>query len=217
MRVAGVLFDFDHTLVDSPIDFAAMRQGVYDILDEQRLQVADRDHKLTLEVVEEAAAALAPVAGDELRRRCGEHILSIEVAAAREAQEVPGVAAALVRLREQQRAVGIITRNCRAVIETVLAKVPLEYDVLLCRDDVAQVKPAPEHAWAALDAMRVPRAEALLVGDFRGDVECALRAGLLPVGVLTGHADEAALREAGAAHVLPSAAVLPEWLQAMGW
>ncbi|MBI2297617.1 MAG: HAD family hydrolase [Armatimonadetes bacterium] len=59
--------------------------------------------------------------------------------------------------------------------------------------------------------------EALLVGDFRGDLECAIAAGILPIGVTTGRAGEAELRAAGAWHVLPSAAALPGWLAEMGW
>lgn len=217
MRVQGVLFDFDHTLVDSPIDFAGMRRGVYDHLDTLGLAVPDRDRKLILEVLDEAVVMADGVLGDRLREAAERHILNIELTAAAQARPVPGVPEALARLRDQGRRIGIITRNCREVVDGVLRRVPLDYDVLLTRNEVARLKPEPEHAWEALEQMGVSVDQAILIGDFRGDVECALRAGILPVGVTTGSADEAALRAAGAAYVLPTAAVVPEWLAERGW
>lgn len=217
MKIRGILFDYDHTLVDSPIDFAAMRAGVMDHLAASGVTVEAAQQKLILEVVAEAVAAADEAVAGELRRRCDEHILSVELDAAAAARAIDGVPETLRCLRAAGRKVGIITRNCRAVIEQVTAHIPLAYDILLTRDDVPLVKPAPEHAWAALEAMGVPPHDAILVGDFRGDIECAQRAGLPAVGVLTGHADGPTLRAAGACAVLPSAAHLPGWLAEMGW
>ncbi len=217
MTVRAVIYDFDHTLVDSPLDFPAMRRGVYALLDERRLAVPDRDHKLVLEVVAEAAATLADGPAAQLRAAAEAHILGVELAAAAQAVVIPGVAESLRRLRADGRLVGVITRNCRQVVETVLERVPLELDALLTRDDVPRPKPDPGHALAALALLGVAADQALLVGDFRADIECAVRAGIRPVGVLTGSSDEAALRAAGAPDVLPSAADLPRWLAARGW
>lgn len=217
MRVRGILFDFDHTLVDSPIDFAAMRAGVLTLVAEAGARVEDADGKLVLELVEEAAGGLEPAEGQRLRAAAAAHILRIEMTAAEHARAVDGVPAALRELHRQGRRIAVITRNSRGVVDAVLARIPLVFDVLLCREDVAAVKPAPEHALAALAALEVPADEAILVGDFRGDIDCALRAGILPIGVTTGKAGEGDLLAAGAAFVLPSAAALPGWLAERGW
>jgi phosphoglycolate phosphatase-like HAD superfamily hydrolase len=217
MKVRAVLYDFDHTLVDSPLDFAAMRAGVMDRLAAAGICVPDAERKLILEVVDEAAAQLGPEPGEALRKASEDHIRGIELAAAAQAVGVDGVPESLRQMRAQGRQVAIITRNCRAVVEVVLSQVPLEFDLLLCRDDVERVKPHPDHARAALRGLDVVADEAILVGDFRGDIECAKAAGLRSVGVTTGKADAAQLRAAGADHVLASAAELPAWLGAMGW
>ncbi|NUP98656.1 MAG: HAD family hydrolase [Armatimonadetes bacterium] len=217
MRAAGILFDFDHTLVDSPIDFVAMRQGVYDVIDRYGVAVPDRDRHLILEVLEQAVAMVPGETSRAMREEAERGVLEVELTAARQACEVAGAASSLARLRAEGRGVAIITRNCRQVVEGVLAQLPLPYDVLLTRDDVSDLKPHPGHAWAACTALGVAPAEALLVGDFRADIECALAAGMVPIGVTTGSADAAALYAAGALAVLPSVAALPDWLRQQGW
>lgn len=213
MTVRAVLFDFDHTLVDSPIDFALMRNGVLDLLRDAGCRLPpDADRRLVLELVAELAGdrpALAAAAEAHIRR--------VELAAAAEARPIAGAAEALAALREQGRRIAILTRNAREVTVRVLGRMAMPHDLLLCRDDVPAVKPDPAHARAALAAFGVSPAEAVLVGDFTADIACAVAADVLPVGVLTGVRSEVELRAAGAVAVLPSVASLPAWLIERGW
>jgi phosphoglycolate phosphatase len=217
MRVEALLFDFDHTLVDSPIDFVAMRRAVLAVCASHGVVVPDADGKLILEIVEEAAALARDGQGPRLRGKADSCMRDEERKAARQAAVVPGVSEALHRLRAEGRRIAIITRNCREVVDTALERAPLEYDVLLARDDVTEVKPHPAHAAAALAALGVGAEAALMVGDFRADMACARAAGIVALGVATGASTAAELLAAGAAAVLPSAAEVPAWLAARGW
>ena len=215
--IRGVVFDFDHTLVHSPLDFAAMRRGIYAELDAIGWPDDGRDGKLMLELVEAAVATLDEDLGGPLRERCLAGILAIELRAAAEARVIDGVVEMLARLRSEGRSPAVITRNCRAVVETVLGHWPLDCGPVLCRDDVPRVKPHPDHALAALARLAVEPHEALMVGDFTADMVCAREAGMPAVGVTTGGSTAEALREAGAVAVLGSVAELPDWLTAQGW
>jgi HAD superfamily hydrolase (TIGR01549 family) len=66
--------------------------------------------------------------------------------------------------------------------------------------DVEKTKPEPDLIKAALDLVDGDR-EALLLGDSTWDCEAAKRAGVRPIGVLTGGFSEGELREAGAERV----------------
>jgi phosphoglycolate phosphatase len=64
------------------------------------------------------------------------------------------------------------------------------------------------------DVLRRERAS-LYVGDHVHDMEAARSSDAFGLGVTTGPCDAAALREAGASHVLTSLTQLPAWLE--GW
>jgi len=217
MRIRGILLDFDHTLVHSPLDFQAMRRAIYAELDALEWPADGRDGKLMLELIEHVAADLPDDVAGPLRERCHAAILAEELRAADQAELIPGAADALDQLRRDGRRMAVITRNANSVVATVLGKVRLDCGPVLCRDDVTFVKPHPDHARAALAAIGVAPDEALLVGDFTADITCAAAAGLPAVGVLTGGSSAADLRKAGAAAVLDSVADLPDWLAAQGW
>ncbi len=73
-------------------------------------------------------------------------------------------------------------------------------------------KPDPSMVLAVLRRLGVAPERALLVGDMPIDARTGRNAGVPVVGVTTGVADEATLRQAGCIAVLDSAASLPAWL-----
>ena len=95
-----------------------------------------------------------------------------------------------------------------ARFSTAGASVPRS-TTIIGREDVRRIKPDPEPLLLALvpPRARSPQ-EVLHVGDTPLDVRAGLAAGLPTIGVLTGAGTETQLREAGAAHVLPSLAEL---------
>ncbi len=78
--------------------------------------------------------------------------------------------------------------------------------------DVEATKPAPDLVKAALERVSDADGPALMIGDTPWDVKAAAAAGVKTLAVVTGGFSEAELREAGAADVFESVAVLGEKL-----
>ena len=64
------------------------------------------------------------------------------------------------------------------------------------------VKPAPTGALAVAERLGVQPGEVLYLGDTSTDMQCALNAGMHPVGALWGFRTEEELRSSGAEHVI---------------
>lgn len=154
------IFDLDNTLANSAIDFNAMRQ------------------KLGLPLGQDILAAIdgrpAPEAA-VLRRR----LAVLEREYALRAQPLPGVHALLTSLVQRDARLGILTRNNHAnALQTLavcdLAKFFDPADVL-GRDEAAP-KPDPDGIRKLLAAWGAAPATAVMVGDFRYDLEAGRRA-----------------------------------------
>ncbi|TEU18478.1 MAG: HAD-IIIA family hydrolase [Anaerolineales bacterium] len=187
--IEAVLFDLDGTLVHLTIDFGRMRAEVKALLPQYGLSMEGRSTLYILELIEDAVRELK--AQDEeraraFRREAEAAIVAIELEAADEAQVYPEVPELLRRLRERGIRVAIVTRNCRAAVDRILAENPLVYDVLLTRDEVAAVKPDPEHLLTALRLVGVEPQRTLMVGDHPMDVQVGRAVGARAAAVLTG-------------------------------
>jgi HAD superfamily hydrolase (TIGR01549 family) len=78
-------------------------------------------------------------------------------------------------------------------------------------DDVESSKPDPDIVHAALEKLGNPDpAEVIMVGDTLYDAEAAKKAGVRPIGVLSGGFPEIELRAAGCVAIYDDVADLPE-------
>ncbi len=213
-RLRAVAFDFDGTLADTAIDFPLLRQQLADLIRRYGAWDQDLQGQYLLEMTDAAAARLGKAAGAALREEAEQLLRTAELAASAQAQLCDGAAEALARLRDAGLHIGVITRNCAEAVCMLLTRCPLPHDVLLTRDDVAEVKPSPRHLRDALAALEVAAHEALMVGDHRMDVECGKAAGTWTAGILCGSTTKEQFLEAGADLVLESIAALPDALQA---
>lgn len=186
-RARAFLFDFDGTLIQQRIDFARMREVVLRIVANYGLAIEPLRGMYVLELIAHVEAELAQRDGERSRAfvlEAQRAVTDIELEAAESAFAFPGVAEMLGALRKRGFGVGIVTRNCRAAVERVLARNPLPYDVFLTRDDVPQVKPDPRHLLAAARALGVLGVQTVMCGDHPMDIVAGQRIGAYTVGVL---------------------------------
>ncbi len=213
--LAAVVFDFDGTLADTQIDFAAMRSGVVDVL--KRVGAWDEslaEQRYILEMID-AACLLAMRRGldvDAVRQWALSAAHEVEIEACSVAPLCDGAADALRRLRDAGLMIGVITRNCQAGVDAVLSRHHLEVDILIPREVAEAAKPNPAHLLQALDLLGVAPARAAMVGDHVTDMQCAVQAGALPVAVAGASSSPEDLAAEGAAFVASNLAEAVDFL-----
>jgi HAD superfamily hydrolase (TIGR01509 family) len=157
VRLRGVVFDLDGTLVVQELDFEAMRREIGLPPGTPLLEALDRMDGTG------RAAALAVLHRHEL-------------AAAETARLTPGVGAFLDRLAACGVRLAILSRNMRDAVDRVLRRCGLSFDLVLARED-APYKPSPEGLWQICAAWGVAPAEVLMVGDYLYDLQAGRSAG----------------------------------------
>jgi hydrogenase expression/formation protein HypE len=187
-RVQGVLFDFDDTLtLPGALDFEYIRT-----------EVGCPPHKAILEFIAELPSAAA-------RREASARLVELELEAAGRAQPNPAASQVVSWLRERGQPAGILTRNGRAAVERALQNFPglspLDFAVIVSRDDDVPPKPSADGVLLAARRMGVPPHELLVVGDFVFDILAGRAAGAVTVLLQTadplsaGYAEAALLEE----------------------
>ncbi len=124
-------------------------------------------------------------------------------------------------LREQGIRVAFNTGFDREITALLLAALGWNNgtaDAVVCGDDVAQGRPAPDLIFKAMAAAGVTRVDRVAaVGDTALDLEAGHRAGVRwNIGVLTGAHDRARLERAPHTHLIDSIADLPRVLPGGG-
>lgn len=160
--IRGVIFDLDGTLLDTGLDFPAIR----------------RDLGLPPDTpILEALAATPP--GPELDRLWSivrEH----ELAGARRAQVYDGVPEFLEWLQGQGIPQAILTRNSRESAELSLARLNWSFAHILTRED-APPKPDPAGLLDICRRWTLPAGEVMFFGDYLYDLQAGRRAGMTTV------------------------------------
>ncbi|WP_255922801.1 phosphonatase-like hydrolase [Streptomyces humicola] len=143
-----------------------------------------------------------------------------ELVAAGEVAPLPGARETIERLRSEGRKVVLTTGFARVTQDAILAALGWRdlADLTLCPSDAGRGRPYPDMVLTALLRTRTDSVRQIaVVGDTAYDMICGRRAGAgVVAGVLTGAHDDAALRAAGATHVLGSVAELPYTLGSPG-
>jgi len=215
--IHAVVFDFDGTLAETNLDFALMRARVIEVAERWQVYQEGEGRRYILEIIDDVLALLPDQESRSAFYREAEQAMQeVELATCLTAEPFPGVPEALSRLQACGFRVGIITRNCTAGVRAVTERHHLPHEVLLTREDVARVKPAPDHLEQALSALGVPPARALMVGDHPTDIECGQAAGTFTAGVLTAKTTREEFEQMGADLVAESVPVLAEVL-CDGW
>ncbi len=166
----GIIFDLDGTLVDSHLDFDAMRR-------EMQLPPGTP----ILEALEKMP--------DDRASGCRRILQRHEFEGAQRATIIDGVCGFLERLSRHGIRRAIVTRNSRAMTDRVLTRLGLRFDPVITRDD-GPVKPDP---WAILRICQLWQTEpsqVAIIGDFRFDIDAGRRAGAVTVLLRRGRNTE---------------------------
>lgn len=155
----GIIFDLDGTLVDSGLDFAAIRH-----------ELACPDGVGVLEYIESLPEG-ARLAAEQV-------VLDHERRGAERAEWMPGASECLWFCQQRNLPTAIVTRNAREVADLTLSRLGMQVDILLAREDCLP-KPAPDGLLHIAAAWGLPPANLVYVGDFLYDLQAARRAGMI--------------------------------------
>jgi phosphoglycolate phosphatase len=203
--IGALVFDFDGTLAELNIDFPPLYVRIFELADSFGVDRSAVSESYLIELIDEMTSQLNDAAAHEFYAAATKLVVDEEVASARKASLFEGTRGLLSWLRERRILVGLVTRNCEAAVKTVFPDVEDLVDAFVPRERTPYVKPNPAHLAKTLALLNVTADRAAMVGDHPIDIESALAAGMIPVGVTTGKIGREELLAAGAALVLEKA------------
>lgn len=154
----GMIFDLDGTLVDSGLDFDAMRR--------------DMGLPAGLPILESLDQIPAGSEKDRMLKVLHQH----ELNGATRATMYDGVREFLEWLDRREVCRAVLTRNSRESTQIVLDRLGLGFELTLTRED-APPKPDPTGLLTICEAWQIEPAHVLFCGDYLFDLEAGSRAG----------------------------------------
>jgi phosphoglycolate phosphatase len=212
----GVIFDLDGTLADSAHDIAAALNHVlarhgFGLHDERAVRRMVGDGAAVL--IERAAPGASPVLRATLLAEYREHYLGHMLDSTRPYDGVPELLRALTL-----RAVllGVLSNKPEPATRALVAALfpDVRFRAIHGQRPARPIKPDPAAALGLGRALGLEPDRCVLVGDSGVDVQTAIAAGMLPVGVAWGFRGREELVAQGAFAVLERPAELLELLAA---
>lgn len=200
-KIQSVVFDFDGTLAELHLDFAEMKRRLEELASEYLDGAQEPLGQPALELLESIGSTIQAkdrALAQQFRDRAHSLIMDMELEAAARGALFPFTRRILRGLTRRGIKIAVITRNCQEAVTRVFPDIHLHCAAFLSREDVARVKPDPQHLLQALADLAMPTATALMVGDHPLDIQTGKRAGTLTAGVATGNTSQADLFKCGA-------------------
>ncbi|QJB55877.1 HAD family hydrolase [Pseudodesulfovibrio sp. zrk46] len=188
-KLEAVIFDFDGTLADVPLDFDFMKTKIAalgEVFLEERPTPGDTPALEWLEELVQQAMKWDEDEGKEFRTRGQLVITAMELDAAREGKLFDFTRPTFEMLRERGIAAGVITRNISAAVRVVFPEIEEMTEAFVPREIATRVKPDPAHLMQALGCIGARPERSLMVGDHPMDVQTAKNAGAMSAAVTTG-------------------------------
>lgn len=200
MRYRAVIFDLDGTLVDSLSDLAASGNELLAEykkaprpVEEYRYLVGNGSRKLIERLLPGAKEAEIDEALGKYKEIYARRLL-------RQTKPYPGIPALLEALAACHIPMAVCTNKHISAAAEVLTHLfaPGTFDAYVGDRPGVPRKPDPANVRYLLEKLRVLPEETAYLGDTSVDMETAVNAGALPIGVLWGFREKAELVENGA-------------------
>jgi HAD superfamily hydrolase (TIGR01509 family) len=215
--IKAVIFDLDGTLTSFNLDFKALRaevrghllnmgipasilkvnENIFDMLKKTELFMKNAGKpESAIQQVRMEALTIAE---------------KYELEAAATTNLLPGVNDTLKALKLTGLKIALCTINSQKTTNYILKRFRLTqyFDATIPRENVADVKPHPNHIETALKILEVSPSETIVVGDSVSDIQSAKELNVLGVGLTTGVSTKKQLINAGAHCIIDSITDVP--------
>jgi len=127
-----------------------------------------------------------------------------ELKALRYVSLAPNCLRVLQELRKKGVKIGIVSLNGEQVVREVLKRTGINkyVNVWFSRDSPGRPKPYPDHIIRCLERLHSKPQNSIMVGDEIADINAAIEAQVLPIGIATGLYTEEELKASGAKEVI---------------
>jgi phosphoglycolate phosphatase len=195
MKLKGIVFDLDSTLVNSHVDFPKMKKRIIKLLEgnghpPDTLSPTDQTTVVIMEHAEREWERQGKP--EEERRRLRDAITEYmnqgELEAVETLTEIPGVSEAVEKLKAKGLKLAILTRGHHEYAVEALKKTGMHgyFDVILGRGETPQPKPYREAIDYTVKRMGLTVDDVVMVGDHQIDYDSANNSRCTFIGVATG-------------------------------
>ena len=223
MKLKGIVFDLDSTLVESSVDFVKMKLRMIKVLEDNGypMGVLSPTDMTTVKIMEEAEAEWVKQGKPEEKRRELRNVINGimdqgEMESLENLKEIKGASETMKTLREMGLKLAVLTRSHYTYAVEALKKTGMLdcFELILGRGQTPQPKPYREALEHTVKLMGLNIEEVMMVGDHQIDCDSATNCGCRFVGVATGHRGlKSWINEMPPPVLLQSVNELPEYIE----
>ncbi|MDT0582259.1 MULTISPECIES: HAD-IA family hydrolase [Alteromonadaceae] len=158
-NVSGIIFDLDDTLVQTQLNFAAIKKDIA------------CPHDADILTFVETIGCM------ETKAKAHQIILEHELDDALSSTWMPGAENFVQQARAKQLPLAIVTRNCKAATNTKIDKNKIDIELVVTRED-APPKPDPSALLQIAEQWQLPCEELAYIGDYKYDIFAAHNANM---------------------------------------